>query len=75
MHLVKTYLPLLQKPTSFEHTKILPPTFDKNPIIFLVHPFPTQTQHLIKTTYVIIFPYDETFWDSRAFISTQLKGF
>ena len=31
MHLVKTYLPLLQMPTTFEHTKILPTTFDKNP--------------------------------------------
>ena len=31
MHLVKMYLPLLQIPTTFERTKILPTTFDKNP--------------------------------------------
>ena len=31
MHLVRMYLPLLQMPTTFEHTKILHTTFDKNP--------------------------------------------
>ena len=31
MHLVEMYLPLLQMPTTFEHTKTLPTTFDKTP--------------------------------------------
>ena len=36
MHLVKMYLPLLQMPTTFEHTKFLPTTFDKNPVFFCI---------------------------------------
>ena len=31
MHLVKMHLPLMQMPTTFEHTKNLPTTLDKNP--------------------------------------------
>ena len=33
--MIKMYLPLMQMPTSFEHTKMMPATLDKNPIFQL----------------------------------------